>query len=45
MDMTAADAHLGVDWTPLSQTIARCADWVRPALRAGTAPPTERQGE
>lgn len=45
MDMTATDAHLSIAWTPLGETIARCADWVRPALRAGTAPPTERQGE
>jgi nucleoside-diphosphate-sugar epimerase len=45
MDMGAADTHLAMAWTPLAQTLARSAAWVRPALRAGTAPPTERQGE
>lgn len=45
MDVGAAQAALGLDWTPLGQTLARSAAWVRPALRAGTAPPTERQGE
>lgn len=45
MDMVSADTHLRLDWTPMAETIARSAAWVRPALRAGSPPPAERQGE
>jgi 2-alkyl-3-oxoalkanoate reductase len=45
MDMTAANARLGMGWTPLEETLERSAEWVRSALRAGTAPSTELQGE
>jgi len=45
MDMTAAEAQLGMVWTPLAQTLARSAAWVSCAQAAGGAPTTARQGE
>ncbi len=45
MDVSAAEAQLGMAWTPLARTLERSAAWVTSALREGSAPATEAQGE